>query len=65
MAQAERARKDAEKSIADVGVALAAAESKVSFIYGLASGPALAGLGFVVFVLLRRKNKPAEEPAPV
>jgi hypothetical protein len=63
MAQAERARKDAEKAIADAGFALAAAESKVSFIYGLASGPALAGLGVAVFLVIRRKKKPFEQPA--
>ena len=31
------------KAIADAGFALAAAESKVSFIYGLISGPVLLG----------------------
>ena len=54
-AEAERARKDAEKVIADVGFALAAAESKVSFVYGLMGGLLLMGFGAVGFVVMRKR----------
>ena len=54
-ADAERVRKDAEKVIADVGFALAAAESKISFVYGLMGGLLLVGFGAIGFVVLRKR----------
>ena len=54
-ADADRTRKEAEKLIADVGFALAAAKSKLSFVYGLMGGLALFGVAGMVFMAMRRK----------
>ena len=59
-AEAERARKDAEKVIADVGFALAAAKSKISFVYGLIGGLLLVGFGAVAFVVMRKRMESAQ-----
>ena len=57
-ADAERARNDAEKAIAKVGLALASAERKIGFIYGLMSGLMAIGLGAGAFLAVRRyRNK--------
>ena len=62
-AEAERARKEAEKVIADVGFALAAAESKISFVYGFVAGLFPVGFGAIGFVFLRRRmNKDTAQP---
>ena len=54
-AETDRARKESEKAMAEFGLALAAAESKVSFVYGLTGGLVLVGLGGFGFVFIRRK----------
>ena len=62
-AEAERVRKDAEKVIADVGFALAAAESKINFFYGLMGGLLLTGFGAVGFIVVRKRmDKEAAQP---
>jgi hypothetical protein len=55
-AEAERPRKEAERTIADAAFAYSAAEARVSFIYGLVSGPILFGLGGVAFLFMNRKR---------
>jgi hypothetical protein len=68
-ADAERARKEADKVIAEVGFALAAAESRISFIYGLLWGLALLALSAgALFAIQRKRNAagtPSEPVAPV
>lgn len=54
--EAERVRKEAEKAIVQMGLALSAAESRISFVYGLVSGFAVAGLGAGAFLAMRRQR---------
>jgi len=55
-AEAERPRKEAERTIADAAFAYSAAEARISFIYGLVSGPILFGLGGFAFLFVNRKR---------
>src|SRR3954468_2856794 len=67
-ADADRMRKDAEKATVDAVFAYAAAESRMSFIYGLISSPICFGLGGAVFLWGERRRKQggtqSEAPAP-
>jgi len=56
-AQAEQARNDAERAIAQTIAAVASAQAKICFIYGLICGPALLGAGGAVFLFLRRRSR--------
>ena len=61
---AERPRPQAEKPSADVVFAYAAAEARMSFIYGLISSPICFGLGGLVFLwAYRRRSRRAGAPA--
>ena len=53
---AERAPHEPAKTTAEAALAYAAAESRMSFVYGLISGPVVFSFGGVVFLLLRRKR---------
>jgi hypothetical protein len=55
-ADAERPRQEAERTTAEAAIASAAVESRMSFIYGLISGPVIFCLGGVVFLFLNRKT---------
>ena len=48
-----------EMITADAALSYAAAESRISFIYGLISGPILIGFGGVMFLCLRRRTATA------
>jgi len=56
-AQAEQARNDAERAIAETIATVASAQAKIGFIYGLICGPALLGAGGAVFLFLRRRSR--------
>jgi len=60
---AEQSRPDLETPSADAGVAHAAADARMSFIYGLISGPICFGLGGLVFLWVRRRRSRAGAPA--
>ena len=62
-ADTDRLRKDAEKTTADAVFAYAAAESRMSFIYGLISSPICFGLGGVVFLWVHRRRNRAGAPS--
>ena len=62
-AQADAERPEAEKTSADAGVAYAAADARMSFIYGLISSPICFGLGGLVFLWVRRRRSWAGAPA--
>jgi hypothetical protein len=62
-AQAEQARNDAEKAVAEAIVTMASTQSKISFLYGLVSGPAVLGMGALVLWLMRRRKQPLPEPS--
>jgi hypothetical protein len=53
---AERAPPVAAKMTADAALAHSAGEARISFVYGLVSGPIIFSFGGVVFLLLRRKK---------
>jgi hypothetical protein len=55
-ADAERPRQEPEKTTIDAALAYAAAQSRISFVYGLISGPILFSLGGFVFLFLDRKR---------
>ncbi len=59
---AARAPLEAVKMTAEAALSFAAAESRISFVYGLISGPAVFSFGGVVFLLLRRKKPVAAAP---
>ena len=61
--EAESPRQEAEKSAADVAWATAAAESRMSFIYGLISSPICFGLGGVVFLWVQRRRRANGSPS--
>jgi hypothetical protein len=54
-ADADRTQQDTATTPSEAALAFAASESRMSFIYGLVSGPAVFCLGGIVFLLLRRK----------
>ena len=56
-ADVEPPRQDAEKSATDVTWATAAAELRMSFIYGLISSPVCFGLGGAVLLLVQRRRR--------
>jgi hypothetical protein len=60
---AERAPQDAVMMPAEAALAYAAAESRMSFVYGLISGPLVFCFGGAVFLLLRRRKPAAEDYA--
>lgn len=60
---AEQPQLEAEKASADAAFAYAAAEARMSFIYGLISSPIGFGLGGLVFLWARRRRSRAGEPA--
>jgi hypothetical protein len=62
-AQAEQARNEAEKAVAEAIVMVASAQSKINFLYGLVSGPAVLGMGAMVLWLMRRRKQPLPEPS--
>ena len=62
-ADADRPRQEAETSAADVAWATAAAESRMSFIYGLISSPICLGLGGAVFLWVQRRRRPNGFPS--
>ena len=62
-AETERTAQDAAPTPSEAAMAYAAAESRMSFIYGLVSGPAVFCLGGMVFLLLRRRRPAAEDYA--
>jgi hypothetical protein len=62
-AQAEQSRSEAEKAVADAIAMVASAQSKISFLYGLVSGPAVLGMGALVFWLVRRRKLALPEPS--
>src|SRR5207244_4092879 len=62
-ANAEPPRQEAEKTAADAAWAAAAAESRMSFFYGLISSPICFGLGGVVFFLVRRRRRMTGAPS--
>ncbi|MBX9847080.1 MAG: hypothetical protein K2Z80_35260 [Xanthobacteraceae bacterium] len=62
-AEAERARNEAERAVAEAIATVASAQSKISFLYGLISGPVLLGVGAAVFLLMRRRKQPLPEPS--
>jgi hypothetical protein len=62
-ADAERPRPEAEKTSADAVFAYAAAEARMSFIYGLISSPICFGLGGLVFLWASRRRSRAGAPA--
>lgn len=65
-ADAEQARAEADKARAQAIYAGAAAESKVSFIYGLISGLVLpSACAFAFFFFQRRKSAQLASPAPL
>ena len=47
---------EANKITAEAALSFAAAESRMSFVYGLISGPIVFSFGGVMFLLLRRKR---------
>jgi hypothetical protein len=61
--EAERVPPDATKITAEAALAYAAAESRMSFVYGLISGPIIFSFGGAMFLLLRRK-RPADVARP-
>lgn len=58
-AQAERPQQETARPIANAALAYASAEARISFVYGLVSGPIVFCLGGVVFLLLNRKRRGA------
>ena len=58
-ADAEQPRPEAEKTPADAVFAYAAAEARMSFIYGLISSPICFGLGGLVFLWVARRRSRA------
>jgi len=62
-ADAERPRPEAEKTSADAVFAYAAAETRMSFIYGLISSPICFGLGGLVVLWAHRRRSRAGAPA--
>ena len=54
---------EAKKAVADAIATVASAQSTISFIYGLISGPALLGVGAMVFLLVRRRRQALPEPS--
>ncbi len=56
MTDAERVPPDATRITAEAALAYAAAESRMSFVYGLISGPIVFSFGGAMFLLLRRKR---------
>jgi hypothetical protein len=62
-AQAEQARSEAERAVAEAITMVASAQSKISFLYGLLSGPAVLGMGALVFWLMRRRRQALPEPS--
>lgn len=60
---AEQPQLEAEKASADAAFAYAAAEARMSFIYGLISSPICFGLGGLVFLWARRRRRRAGAPA--
>ena len=60
---AEQPQLEAEKASADAVFAYAAAEARMSFIYGLISSPICFGLGGLVFLWARRRRSRAGAPA--
>lgn len=61
-ADAEPPRPEAEKTSADAVVAYAAADARMSFIYGLISSPICFGLGGLVFLWVARRRHRAVAP---
>jgi hypothetical protein len=59
---AEPPRPEAEKTSADAVVAYAAAEARMSFIYGLISSPICFGVGGLVFLWVARRRHRAVAP---
>jgi chemotaxis protein histidine kinase CheA len=59
---AEPPRPEAEKTSADAVVAYAAAEARMSFIYGLISSPICFGVGGLVFLWVVRRRQRAVAP---
>jgi hypothetical protein len=62
-AQAEQSRSEAERAIAEAIAAVASAQSTISFLYGLVSGPAVLGMGAMALWLMRRRRQPLPEPS--
>jgi hypothetical protein len=62
-ALAEQSRSEAEKAVADAIAVVASAQSKISFLYGLVSGPAVLGMGALVLWLVRRRKLALPEPS--
>jgi hypothetical protein len=62
-AQAEQSRSEAERAVAEAIAAVASAQSKLSFLYGLVSGPAVLGMGAMVLWLMRRRKQSLPEPS--
>jgi hypothetical protein len=62
-ALADQARNDAERAVAEAIASAASAQSKIAFLYGLASGPVLLGAGAIALWLLRRRRHASPEPS--
>jgi hypothetical protein len=60
---AKQPRPEAEKTSADAVLAYAAAEARMSFVYGMISSPICFGLGGLVFLWVHRRRSRAGAPA--
>jgi hypothetical protein len=59
--QAEHPRQASEQTVSDATLAYVAAESRMSFFYGLISSPICFGLGGAVFFLVHRRRRMAPD----